>query len=52
MKNGECSHCGSHDVYTGSAGKPKGGETDRPSRIATIEGLNGANPSREGKWER
>ena len=24
--------------------KPKGGEPDRPSRIATIEGLNGANP--------
>jgi hypothetical protein len=27
--------------------RPKGGATDRPSRIATIEGLNGANPARE-----
>ena len=24
MKNGECLRCGSHDVYTGSAGKPGG----------------------------
>jgi hypothetical protein len=31
--------------------KPKGGEPDRPSRIATIEGPNGARPEKASKWE-
>lgn len=30
---------------------PKGGDPDRPSRIATIEGLNGARSERTSKWE-